>query len=120
MEAGVVTWEENPGAYLDRIEFYDQGQLGFHAYERLADDAIAQAKAADRARKKGDSAALLGIPIVVKNNYDTFDMPTTNGSFTFDGFLPARDAFQVARLREAGAVIIAKHALERYAPFRNQ
>ena len=44
-------------------------------------------------------------------------MPTTNGSFTFEGFLPARDAFQVARLREAGAVIIGKTALEEYATF---
>ncbi len=44
-------------------------------------------------------------------------MPTTNGSFTFEGFLPARDAFQVARLREAGAVIIGKAALEEYATF---
>jgi amidase len=42
-------------------------------------------------------------------------MPTTNGSMTFEGFLPARDAFQVARLREAGAVIIGKAALEEYA-----
>jgi amidase len=44
-------------------------------------------------------------------------MPTTNGSFTFEGFLPARDAFQVARLREAGAVIIGKAGLEEYATF---
>jgi amidase len=117
MEAGVVTSEEITRAYLDRIEFYDQGQLGFHAYELVADDAIAQAKAADRARRSGGSGALLGIPIVVKNNYDTLDMPTTNGSFTFEGFLPARDAFQVARLREAGAVIIGKAALEEYATF---
>jgi amidase len=42
-------------------------------------------------------------------------MPTTNGSFTFEGFVPARDAFQVARLREAGAVLIGKAALEEYA-----
>src|SRR5262245_35637801 len=42
-------------------------------------------------------------------------MATTNGSFTFAGFRPARDAFQVARLREAGAVIIGKTALEEYA-----
>ena len=44
-------------------------------------------------------------------------MATTNGSFTFERFLPARDAFQVARLREAGAVIIGKAALEEYATF---
>ena len=117
LEAGIVSSEELTRAYLDRIEFYDQGQFGFHAYEIVADDAIRQAKDADKARRSGASGALLGIPIVVKNNYDTFDMPTTNGSFTFAGFLPARDAFQVARLREAGAVILGKGALEEYATF---
>ena len=117
LEAGVVTSEDLTRAYLDRIEFYDQGQLGFHAYEIVADDAIRQAKDADKARRKGASGPLLGIPIIVKNNYDTSDLPTTNGSFTFAGFQPARDAFQVARLREAGAVILGKGALEEYATF---
>ena len=117
MEAGVVTSEEITRAYLDRIEHYDLGQLGFHAYEIVASNAIAQAKAADRARRRGAAGPLLGIPLAIKNNYDTFDMPTTNGSFTFAGFQPARDAFQVARLREAGAVIIGKAALEEYATF---
>jgi amidase len=78
-------------------------------------DAMTQARAADRARARGSRGPLLGIPIAVKNLYDTFDMPTTNGSMTFEGFLPARDAFQVARLRAAGAVIIGKAALEEYA-----
>jgi len=117
MEAGIVTSQEITRAYLDRIGFYDQGQFGFHAYEIVAGDAVRQANEADRARRKGASGALLGIPIIIKNNYDTFDMPTTNGSFTFAGFRPARDAFQVARLREAGAVIIGKGALEEYATF---
>jgi amidase len=117
MEAGVVTSEQITRAYLDRIEHYDLGQFGFHAYEIVASDAVAQAKAADRARRRGATGPLLGIPLAIKNNYDTFDMPTTNGSFTFEGFLPARDAFQVARLREAGAVIIGKAGLEEYATF---
>lgn len=115
MEAGVVTSQEITRAYLDRIEVYDKGQFGFHAFEIVADDATTQAKAADAARKKGRSGPLLGIPIAIKNLFDTYDMPTTNGSMTFDGFRPARDAFQVARLREAGAVIIGKAALEEYA-----
>jgi amidase len=117
MERGRTTSQEITQAYLDRIAFYDKGQFGFHAYEIVAADAIKQARAADRARARGAHGPLLGIPIAIKNNYDTFDMPTTNGSFTFEGFLPARDAFQVARLREAGAVIIGKTALEEYATF---
>jgi amidase len=119
MESGVTTSKEITEAYLDRIEFYDIGQFGFNAYEVVAPDAIEQAKAADAARKQGATGPLFGIPIAVKNLYDTFDMVTTNGSMTFEGFRPARDAFQVARLREAGAVIIGKAALEEYATSGN-
>jgi amidase len=115
MEAGITTSQRITRAYLDRIAVYDRGQFGFNAYEYIARDAMAQARAADAARRAGKVGPLLGIPIAVKNNYDTFDMPTTNGSITFEGFFPARDAFQVARLREAGAVIIGKSALEEYA-----
>ncbi len=119
MESGVTTSKEITEAYLDRIEFYDKGQFGFNAYEIVAPDAIEQAKAADAARKKGATGPLLGIPIAVKNLFDTFDLATTNGSMTFEGFRPAHDAFQVARLRAAGAVIIGKAALEEYATSGN-
>jgi amidase len=117
LELGRTTSQQITRAYLDRIAYYDKGQFGFNAYEIVAADAMEQARAADRARASGRSSPVLGIPIAIKNNYDTFDMATTNGSFTFAGFLPARDAFQVARLREAGAVIIGKTALEEYATF---
>ena len=62
---------------------------------------------------------MLGVPIAVKNLYDTYDMATTNGSLTFEGFRPKKDAFQIAKLREAGAVIIGKAALEEYATSGN-
>jgi amidase len=117
LEAGRTTSQEITRAYLDRIAYYDKGQFGFNAFEIVAADAMKQARAADRARARGASGPVLGIPIAIKNNYDTFDMATTNGSFTFAGFLPARDAFQVARLRDAGAVIIGKTGLEEYATF---
>ncbi len=119
MMSGVTTSEEITRAYLDRIQVYDVGQFGFHAYEIVASNAIEQARAADAARRRGARGALLGIPITVKNLYDTFDMATTNGSMTFAGFHPAHDAFQIARLRAAGAVIIGKAALEEYATSGN-
>ena len=116
MEAGRTTSQEITRAYLDRIAAYDQGQFGFNAYEYVAArQAMTQAREADAARRAGRRGPLLGIPIAVKNLFDTYDMPTTNGSMTFKGFLPARDAFQVARLRAAGAVIVGKTALEEYA-----
>ncbi len=119
MEAGVTTSQEITRAYLDRIGFYDKGQFGFHAYEIVSADAMKQAKTADEARKAGKKSPVLGIPIAIKNLYDTYDMPTTNGSLTFEAFRPAHDAFQVARLRAAGAVIIGKAALEEYATSGN-
>lgn len=115
MEAGVTTSVEITQAYLDRIAAYDRGPFGFHAYEIVASDALGQARAADAARRAGQRGPLLGIPVAIKNLYDTFDMATTDGSLTFAGFRPAHDAFQVARLRAAGAVILGKAAMEEYA-----
>src|ERR671915_562617 len=78
-----------------------------------------RARAADAARAAGKRSPVLGIPIAIKNLFDTYDMATTNGSLTFEGFRPRKDAFQVARLRDAGAVIIGKAALEEYATSGN-
>lgn len=119
MESGVTTSQEITQAYLDRIAVYDEGPFGFNAFEVVASDAMEQALVADMKRAMGESGPLLGIPIGIKNLFDTYDMDTTNGSFTFAGFRPAKDAFQVARLREAGAVIIGKTALEEYATSGN-
>jgi amidase len=119
MESGATTSQRITRAYLDRIAAYDGGQLGFNSFEYVAKDAMDQAKAADAARAAGKTGRVLGIPIGVKNLYDTKDMPTTNGSLTFEGFRPAKDAFQIGKLRAAGAVIIGKTALEEYATSGN-
>jgi amidase len=115
MEAGKTTSQEITRAYLDRIAAYDTGQFGFNAYTTVAGDAMQQARKADQARKGGRRGALLGIPIAFKDLYDTKDMPTTNGSLTFQGFRPANDAYQVAQIRAAGAVVIGKASMEQYA-----
>jgi len=115
MAEGRTTSRQITRAYLDRIGAYDEGQFGFNAYTTVARDALAQARAADRRRAAGETGAVLGIPIAVKDLYDTKDMPTTNGSLTFEGFRPAEDAYQVAELREAGAVILGKASMEEYA-----
>ena len=115
MTSGLTTSAAITRAYLDRIAVYDRGQFGFNAYEIVAGDALEQARAADAARAAGKRSPVLGIPLAIKNLFDTKDMATTNGSLTFEGFRPKRDAFQVAKLREAGAVIIGKAALEEYA-----
>lgn len=108
MEAGVTTSEEITRAYLDRIKAYDFGQLGFHSFLHVSESAIEQAKAADLARAEGRTGELLGIPIAIKDIYDTKDMPTTGGTRALEGWQPKSDAYQVEKLREAGAIIIGK------------
>ena len=115
MVAGRTTSEQITRAYLDRIAAYDKGPLGFNSMQVLAADALDQAKAADAARKGGDTRPLLGIPLAVKDLYDTKDMTTTNGSLVFEGYRPPTDATQVADLRDAGAIILGKASMEEYA-----
>ncbi|XVV10150.1 amidase [Actinoplanes sp. CA-131856] len=115
MSSGRTNAQQIVQAYLDRIAAYDQGPLGLHSVLYLAPDALAQAKAADQARKRGDKRPLLGIPILVKDIIDTKDMPTTGGSLVFDGYRPFKDAWQVAKLREAGAIILGKANLSEFA-----
>ena len=115
MAAGRTTSQEITRAYLDRIAAYDVGPFGFNSYTTVAKDAMAQAKAADDARAAGRTSPVLGIPLTIKDLYDTNDMPTTNGSLVFEGYQPPDDATSVARLRDAGAVILGKASLEEYA-----
>lgn len=102
-------------AYLDRIAAYDRGAYGLHSVLSVAPDAMKQAREADAARKAGDTRPLLGVPILAKDIIDTKDMPTTGGSDLFDGWIPKDDAYQIKKLREAGAIIIGKTNLSRFA-----
>ncbi|MET1038283.1 MAG: amidase family protein, partial [Aeromicrobium sp.] len=102
-------------AYLDRIAAYDRGAFGLHSVLSVAPDAMKQARAADAARKAGDTRPLLGVPILAKDIIDTKDMPTTGGSDLFDGWIPKDDAYQIKKLREAGAIIVGKANLSRFA-----
>ncbi|HEX5173967.1 MAG TPA: amidase family protein [Gaiellaceae bacterium] len=101
--------------YLRRIR-----QLNpiLHAVITVSPAARADARAADRARRRGDRRPLLGIPIIVKDNIDTSGMPTTAGSWALAGSMPS-DAFIVQRLKAAGAIIIAKANLSEWANFRS-
>jgi Asp-tRNA(Asn)/Glu-tRNA(Gln) amidotransferase A subunit family amidase len=75
----------------------------------LNPDALAAADALDAERRtKGARGPLHGIPVLVKDNYETIEMPTSAGSIALAGFHPKSDAFQVRKLRDAGAVILGK------------
>ena len=102
--------------YLDRIAAYDQSGLRVNAVIAINPHAAAAARALDEERKKrGPRGPLHGIPILVKDNFDTNDMPTTGGCLALSGHQPKDDAFQVKSLRDAGAVILGKVNLHELA-----
>jgi Asp-tRNA(Asn)/Glu-tRNA(Gln) amidotransferase A subunit family amidase len=106
MEAGRLTAVELVQAYLDRIDAYDKQGPTINAIITI------NQRAMDRA---GFVGRLHGIPVCVKDNYDTADLPTTNGTLAFKGAIPPDDAYQVRKLREAGAIVLAKTNLAEFA-----
>lgn len=99
--------------YLDRIEAYDDS---INAFIILNPNALSEAAVLDAEyAETGVLRPFHGIPIVVKDNYDTADMQTTGGSAALEGLLPPDDAFQVARLREAGAIVLGKTNMAEWA-----
>ena len=116
MTAGTLTSEKLVQLCLARIDAFDRKGPSLHAVMALNPHAIEQAKALDAERKaKGRRSLLHGIPVVLKDNYDTFDMPTTGGSVLLEGSVPAKDAFVVKKLRDAGAIILAKVNMSEFA-----
>jgi amidase len=101
--------------YLHRIKKLNPM---LHAVITVSPTALAEARTADKARRKGDDRPLLGIPIIVKDNITTTGMPTTAGSWALAGSSPA-DAFIVERLRAAGAIVLGKANLSEWANFRS-
>jgi amidase len=114
--SGHLTSEKVVAAYLKRIKAYDKQGPTINAVITLNPKALATAKALDKERKSGKvRGPLHGIPIVLKDNYDTVDLPTTGGSQLLEGSLPHDDAYLVKRLRDAGAIIIAKVNMSEWA-----
>jgi amidase len=115
-ESGALTSEKLVSAYLARIEAYDKQGPTINTVITLNENALEEAKRADAERRAGNvRGPLHGIPIVLKDNFDTFDMPTTAGSSLLAGAIPPDDAFVVKKLREAGAIILAKVNLSEFA-----
>ena len=101
-----VTSREIVLQYLARIAFYEDR---LNAVIRVNPRALDEADARDRERDEGQvRGPLHGIPIALKDNIQTTDMPTTGGALAFDGLVPPYEATLTKNLREAGAIIIAK------------
>lgn len=115
MARGEFTSHQLVADHLARIERYD-GLLGAIRY--VLPDALEQADASDRHRRDdGSRSPLEGVPVAIKDNIDVAGAPTTAGALALAGSVPARDAHLVERLRDAGAVILAKANLSELANF---
>ena len=118
IRTGRISSEELVTACLDRIEALEE-RIGAWAYLNR-DLALEQARAADQAQREGKALGPLhGVPVGVKDIFDTRDMPTEDGTVLHAGRSPGEDATAVVRLREAGAIILGKTVtteLAVYAP----
>ena len=116
LTAGTLTSERLVELSLARITAYEDTGPALNAIIALNPNALALARTLDAERKAGKiRGPLHGIPVVLKDNFDTADMPTTGGSVFLDGHMAKQDAFVVKKLRDAGAIILAKLNLSEFA-----
>jgi len=117
MLAGTLTARALTEAYLRRIDAYDRAGPHINALILRNPRALARADSLDSVlRRTGRlTGPLHGIPFIVKDNYNTHDMPTTGGSASLAGSRPAEDAYQIRMIREAGAIVLAKSNLAEFA-----
>jgi amidase len=114
--AGTLTAEKLTQMCLARIEAYDRKGPRLRAVLSVNPRALDVARALDEERRtKGPRSPLHGIPFVLKDNFDTADMPTTGGSVLLEGSIPKDDAFLVKKLRAAGAILVAKGNMSEFA-----
>jgi len=113
---GSLTSRQLVERYLERIAFFDTSGAVLNSVRELHPQALEQADALDAERAAGTvRGPLHGIPVLLKDNIGTDDMPTTAGSIALAGSVPANDAFLTSQLREAGAIILGKANLSEFA-----
>lgn len=118
IEAELITSEYLVQQYLNRIEVYDDQGLMLNSIIEVNPDALGTAQALDLERDTaGPRGPLHGIPVLLKDNIDTADLPTTAGGLILEGSIPPDDAFITQELRDAGAIILGKANLSEFANF---
>ena len=118
IEADVLTSETLVQQYLNRIEAYDNQDPNINSYIEVNPNALERARELDRQRESIESVgSLYGIPVLLKDNIDTADLPTTAGALVLEGSIPPDDAFITQQLRDAGAIILGKANLTEFANF---
>jgi amidase len=113
---GSLTCRSLVEQYLKRIDANDKRGAALNAIVMTNDQALKIADDLDRRyRQSGPVGAMHCVPVLVKDNYETVDMPTTAGSLSLQGMMTGKDAFVVKRLRGAGAVMLAKSNMAEFA-----
>jgi amidase len=116
MRAGSLTCRSLVQQYLRRIDAYDKNGPAINAIVVVNPDVLAQADALDaRFKKSGPAGALHCVPVIVKDNFETTGLQSAAGSLALEGFVSTRDAFQVRRIKEAGALVLAKSNMAEWA-----
>ncbi len=116
MQVGELTAVELVEAYVDRVQAYDEAGPRLNAIQTISPHALERAAELDAELAAGNwSGPLHGMPILLKDNTGTADMPTTAGSIALAENLPPEDATITAALREAGAIILGKAQLSEFA-----
>ncbi len=116
MNAHHLTCHDLVQGYLSRIAAYDKHGPAINAIITINDRALARADELDAEFKKGGLTGRLHcIPVIVKDNFNTSGLPTSAGSLALAESIPTRDAFQVRKIREAGAIVLAKANMSEFA-----
>jgi amidase len=115
-KAKTLTCRQLVQLYLDRIEAYDKKGPALNSIVVVNPKALAVADSLDRRyARSGLVGPLHCVPTIVKDNFETNDLQTTAGSGALAGWIPKRDAFQVKKIREAGAIVLAKSNMAEWA-----
>ncbi|MGQ0647845.1 MAG: amidase family protein [Gemmatimonadaceae bacterium] len=116
MRAGTLTCRQLVSAYLRRIDAYDKNGPSINSLIVVHPRALATADSLDRRyAREGFIGPLHCIPVIVKDNFETYDLATTAGSLSLKDWQPARDAFLVKQVRTAGALVLAKSNMAEWA-----
>ncbi|MGL3804838.1 amidase [Paeniglutamicibacter sp. R2-26] len=108
LEAGAVTAVELVAAHLARVGRFDRSSVRLNAIPVLNPEAFAEAAASDERRREGRAGSLEGVPYTVKDSYMVAGLTVASGSPAFKDLVAQHDAFTVARIREAGGVLLGK------------
>jgi len=116
MTAGVLTSEQLTAWYLERIDAYDQLGPALNAIAAINEQALDDARQLDAERTtQGARGPLHGVPVLLKDNYETAGLQTAAGSILLRDWQPPSDGYLVRRLKEAGAVVLAKTNMHEFA-----